>query len=188
MSIFRRLFFSWLYLGKPRWDTGVSPPELLAFIESYPPGKALDLGCGTGTNVITLAQAGWQVIGIDFVPTAIHQARSKATRLDLEVELRVGDAVSMKGLPGPYDLVLDMGCFHGLEAEERRRYIDNLVVRLAPGGFYLLYGFISSPEISRRGITQEDLDYLEARLELVNRTDGFDRARKASVWLTYRRK
>ncbi|HZD55845.1 MAG TPA: class I SAM-dependent methyltransferase, partial [Anaerolineales bacterium] len=71
MKILRRIFFNLWYYREPPWDTGISPPELLAFIESHPAGQALDLGCGTGTNVITLARNGWQVTGVDFAPRAI---------------------------------------------------------------------------------------------------------------------
>lgn len=41
-------------LTRPPWDTGITPPEVVAtFAEGdLPPGPALDLGCGTGTNVI----------------------------------------------------------------------------------------------------------------------------------------
>ena len=187
MSIFRRLLFTLLYLSKPRWDTGVSPPELLAFIASHPPGSALDLGCGTGTNVITLAQAGWQAAGIDFVPIAIRQGRRKASQLGLDVDLRLGDATQMEGLSGPYDLVLDIGCFHGLESQVRRHYIDNLAARLAPGGSYLLYGFLAGSPGPVMGITPADMDDLGSRLELVERADGIDQVGRASTWLTYRR-
>ncbi len=49
----RWLQFNLRYLGNPPWDTGVSPPELLAIIAEKQPGRALDLGCGTGTNLLT---------------------------------------------------------------------------------------------------------------------------------------
>jgi methylase of polypeptide subunit release factors len=66
MKIFRKLFFNLWYFRDPPWDTGISPPELIDFINSNPPGKALDIGCGTGTNAIRLAKEGWRVTGVDF--------------------------------------------------------------------------------------------------------------------------
>ena len=49
----RRLTFSLWYYFNPPWDSGISPPELLDFLEGRSSGHAIDLGCGTGTNVIT---------------------------------------------------------------------------------------------------------------------------------------
>jgi 2-polyprenyl-3-methyl-5-hydroxy-6-metoxy-1,4-benzoquinol methylase len=46
----------------------------MKFIAETAPGKALDLGCGIGTNAITLAQYGWQATGIDFALKAIRTA------------------------------------------------------------------------------------------------------------------
>ena len=62
-NLLRRFLFHYWYFGQPPWDTGVSPPELLDFIQNHKPGRAIDIGCGTGTNVITLANAGWNVTG-----------------------------------------------------------------------------------------------------------------------------
>ena len=112
MSLFRRLIFSLWYYFNPPWDTGISPPELLDFIENHPPGRAIDIGCGTGTNVITLAKAGWQVTGVDFVPRAIKMAKRKVKQAGIEAELYVRDASNLEGISGPFDLVLDIGCFH----------------------------------------------------------------------------
>src|SRR5258708_39736420 len=38
----------------------------------------LDLGCGTGNDVVRLANEGFQVIGLDYSVTEIHQASKKA--------------------------------------------------------------------------------------------------------------
>ena len=67
MKILRKLYYTLFYLKDPPWDTGITPPELLEFITNHVPGSALDLGCGTGTNAITLTKNQWEVIGIDFV-------------------------------------------------------------------------------------------------------------------------
>ena len=85
-----RLRFFWLYfLGKPRWDTNQTPPEVIETFHSLPShGVALDLGCGTGTNVIFMAQHGWQATGIDFVAQAIRTARRKALRLGMQERTR----------------------------------------------------------------------------------------------------
>jgi hypothetical protein len=42
------------------------PTELMDFIQRHPIGRALDLDCGTGINVITYARREWQIAGLDF--------------------------------------------------------------------------------------------------------------------------
>ena len=181
-SIIRWLKFNLAYLQRPPWDTQVSPPELLAFIQSHPPGRALDLGCGTGTNVITLAKAGWQVTGIDFVPAAIFQARRKA-----RFDFRVGDVTRLSPDLQGQDLILDIGCFHGLAASQRAAYLDGVRRVLHPTGYWLVYGHVvAQPEEGRSGITESDIAQLYSRFALVSRENGRDIARKrASAWLLF---
>jgi SAM-dependent methyltransferase len=181
------LIFFWWYLRRPPWDTRLSPPELLDFIQSHPPGRALDLGCGTGTNVITLARAGWNTTGVDFIPRAIEQARRAARQAGVTVNLLVGDVLDAPRLGGPYDLILDMGCYHSLRPQDRQCYRDNLVSLLAPGGSFLLYAFITPGSAAMPGIPQGELEALAARLPLTWRKDGSERGRRASAWLEYRK-
>src|SRR5438128_2509235 len=67
-----RLVYRALYVvGLRVWERRTSPSDLLELIEgpnALPPARALDLGCGTGTDSIYLAQHGWDVTGIDMVP------------------------------------------------------------------------------------------------------------------------
>jgi SAM-dependent methyltransferase len=134
----RRLSFNLWYFGRPPWDSGISPPELLDFLGDHAPGRAIDLGCGTGTNVITLAQHGWQVTGIDFASRAIQIARRKIQRANIRAEVRVGDVTKLRDVLGPFDLGLDMGCFHGVE--DKVAYLNGLARLLATGGHWLMYG------------------------------------------------
>ena len=188
MSIFRRLNFSLWYYFRPPWDSGISPPELLDFLASFPPGRAIDLGCGTGTNVLTLARRGWQVTGVDFAPRAITLARRKVRAADIHADLRVGDVTHLRGIAGPFDLALDMGCFHGLR-DGKEDYLDGLSQILASGGHWLMYGFFKpDPNQPGPGLVAADLELVTARgLRLVRRTDGFDKKNRPSAWFLFQK-
>ena len=95
-NLFRRILFQYWYFRKPPWDTGISPPELLEFIQTHRPGRAIDIGCGTGTNVITLVRAGWDVTGVDFAPRAIKFARQKLKRAGVRGNLLIRDATKLQ--------------------------------------------------------------------------------------------
>lgn len=187
MNLFRRLYFSLFYIIRPPWDSGITPPELHAFIQSHPAGRAIDLGCGTGTNVITLTQHGWQATGVDFVPRAIHIARRKVKAAGVQADLRVEDATRLKGISGPFDLALDMGCFHGL-GDQKSAYLKILDEVLAPGGFWLMYGFFKSPKSKKGpGLVPEDVDLITTRLILLSRQDGFDKIQRPSAWFLFQK-
>lgn len=186
-NILRRLTFNLWYYFNPPWDSGISPPELLGFIETHPPGNAIDIGCGTGTNVVTLAKAGWQVTGVDFVPRAIRMAERKGREASIQVELMVRDATYLKGISGPFDLALDMGCFHSL-GNKKAAYLSELDRILAPGGYWLMYGFFNPDAASNDpGLAEADLELVPASLTLVWRQDGFDKRERPSAWFLYRK-
>ncbi len=183
----RRLNFSLWYFVRPPWDSGISPPELMDFIAGNPASRAIDLGCGTGTNVVTLAQHGWQVTGVDFAPLAIQIAKRKARNAKVEASLFVGDVTVLKGISGPFDLALDMGCFHGIA--DRRAYLAELRRVLASGGHWLMYGLSKVAETeSAPGLAARDLDLIAANnLRLIWRKDGVDKRDRASSWFLYQK-
>ena len=155
----RRAFFSlWYLFSKPPWDTGVPAPELVRAIADRPPGRALDLGCGTGTNVRYLAEHGWQATGLDFAPSAIAQARRRLGAL--AADLRVADVTRLgdQDFPALFDLALDMGCFHSLPVEGQRGYALGLERWMRPGSTYLLYAFQTAPDGSGWGFSREAVE------------------------------
>lgn len=113
-KFWRWVLFNLRYFTKPRWDSGVSPPELNNYIAKTQPGRALDLGAGTGTNMVTLAASGWQIDGFEFALLALWSARNKMRKKNVKANIYFRDVVNMDFLHGPYDLILDIGCFHGL--------------------------------------------------------------------------
>ncbi len=185
MSLLSRIFFNVMYYSRPPWDTGISPPELLAYIQANPAGKAIDMGCGTGTNVITLAKNGWQVTGIDYTPRAIALARDKVQKAGVKADLRVGNVTRLSDISGPFDLVFDLGCFHSLNREERIAYIQNLPRLLAVNGAFLLYAFTTPHDRTGPGITPTDEKDLNDLFKLESRQDG-DFLGRASAWFTFR--
>lgn len=188
MSLIRWILYHLSYFKNPPWDSGISPPELLDFIVQHPPGKALDIGCGSGTNAITLAQHGWQVVGVDFIPHIISRARTKERKANVDVKLLLADASRLANIGEPFDMVLDIGCFHSLGADEQLRYIHNLDHLLAPGGFFLLYTFIKNPDDTRPGFTDQDLRNIAAILSQVWRQDGKDNIGRNSAWFCWEKR
>jgi SAM-dependent methyltransferase len=134
--------------GRPRWDTGITPPELVEVVESgqVPPGRALDIGCGTGTNAVYLAKHGFQTVGTDIAWLAIRRARRKAREAGVSVAFYRVEAARL-GTPSgppigdPFDLAVDIGCLHSMESVDRPAYGSMLRRVVRVGGFYLLYAW-----------------------------------------------
>jgi 2-polyprenyl-3-methyl-5-hydroxy-6-metoxy-1,4-benzoquinol methylase len=183
MSLLRQINFNLWYFRRPPWDRGISPPELFDFISKHPAGRAIDLGCGTATNVITLAEHGWQVTGVDFAPRAIRIAKRKAKSAGVSADLRMGDVTKLKGIEGPFDLALDMGCFHGLE--RKMEYLAQMKHVLAPGGFWLMYGIFRTPKFGT-GLVEADIELIEGQgFRRLWRKDGVDTRERPSSWFLY---
>ena len=64
--------------GELPWDTGTPEPLLVNFVTSggVMPGRALEIGAGTGTNAIWLAEHGFDVLGVDVSSLAVEKATS----------------------------------------------------------------------------------------------------------------
>jgi SAM-dependent methyltransferase len=129
------------YHGTPPWDIGRPQPAIVRLAETGQiSGSVLDLGCGTGENILFLAARGFVAVGIDGAPTAIKKARAKATARGLSVRFEIADALDLS-LPETFDTAIDSGLFHVFSDEERPRFRASLARVVRPGGTYFLMCF-----------------------------------------------
>ena len=134
--------------GQVPWDDVLPPPEVQQLVASLPAGRALDLGCGYGRTAIYLAQQGWQVDAVDFVPQAIAEAKRRATEAKAiqQIQFHVGSVADLHFANGQYDLAIDIGCMHSLSHELQTAYLKELLRLLRPGAAYLLFARLRNPD------------------------------------------
>jgi 2-polyprenyl-3-methyl-5-hydroxy-6-metoxy-1,4-benzoquinol methylase len=196
MNVLDRLFnksrwrFRWRYWrGLTPWDTNITPPEVTAFIQTAAPAKALDLGCGTGTNAIALADAGWEVVGVDFAAEAIKTARRKAAAAGLNIAFYVADVTDLSMPSTPFDYVLDIGCLFTLKTGQRYRYVRTLEMLLAPQGTYMLYAWLPRPCKGRvLGISVTEVQSLFAEILVEEKIVIGEEKGYPSAWYWFRRR
>jgi 2-polyprenyl-3-methyl-5-hydroxy-6-metoxy-1,4-benzoquinol methylase len=125
------------------WELGKPRPILVEYLQDglLPKGRALDVCCGAGTNTIYFAQNGYDVIGIDISRTAIEIAKKKATEAGASINFLNESFIELPFADGEFDLVWDMGCFHHVEIQDRRKFIAGINRVLKPGGAYMLTCF-----------------------------------------------
>ena len=148
----------------------VSKPDenLAAYLDQglIAPGRALDLGCGPGRNAVYLASQGFEVDAVDLSPVAVAWGEDRAREAGVGVRFLCGDAFALPAaeLSGPYDLVVDSGCFHHLPPHRRVSYLALLDRVLAPGGHLALTSFAAGEAGMGSELTDSDL-YRERDLQ-----------------------
>jgi methyl halide transferase len=139
--------------GQPPWDTGIPEPLLVEFVNAggVSPSLTLEVGTGTGTNSIWLAERGFDVLGIDVSPLAIERAHAKMKGRSLRCRFATLDFLAAPPPDGPFQFVFDRGCFHVFdELGERQRFASHVAAALAPGSLWL--SLIGSTEGAPRDV------------------------------------
>lgn len=136
--------------GDAPWNRGVHSPALEETLSRLSRrGRALVPGCGQGHDARFLAEQGWEVVGIDFAPAALAEARSREGTPRVGYEEADFLALSEK-FSGTFDLIWEHTCFCAIPPERRSDYVQSAHRALKPGGkllgiFFLQTGPLDPP-------------------------------------------
>ena len=144
-------------------DCGSGSDEILADqIEHLTPGRALDIGCGTGSNAMWLAKQGWQVTAVDHSEVAIEKGKRLVARQGVNVEFVLA-AASTYQPQSHYHLIT---CFYiQMFPQQRANMLAKMSKALAPGGTLLFVSHDKSGPPA--GWSEEDLLSLTTPEEIV---------------------
>lgn len=167
--------------------------NLREMVEQWPirPCHALEIGCGTGTDSLWLAEQGFKVTGVDVSGIPIGIAREDAGKQGTEVNFLVKDFLSEE-IPGaPFDFVFDRGYFHSYRsATGRKKAAGRIAANLHNGGLWLsLIGSCDSPPRdegppmrSARDIILAVEPFFEIKLIKTSKF-GSDSKEPANIWV-----
>ena len=119
---------------------------LVETVDEFDPGRALDLGCGEGGDVVWLAKRGWRATGIDISETAIQRARAAARDAGLteaQANFRVADLAELAA-DERFDLVT-ASFLHSPVELPREQILRRAAAHVAPGGHLLITAHAAPP-------------------------------------------
>lgn len=145
--------YDWMYRIWAPWDSVGVRADLVDLLQSgrvspeeYP--RAIDLGCGTGANVVHLAGLGFDAWGVDFSEVAIRKAKERAAGAGVDAHFVVADLTSdsIPGVAGPFDLLIDFGTLDDLKGANRRAMAETVTRLARPGSKFLEFCFYGATE------------------------------------------
>lgn len=112
--------------------------------------RVLEIGFGAANNLWFLAEAGYEVSGIEYSSTAVTHARERLGLLGLPADLRVGDLKELPFEDGSFDFVLDRGALTQNLHADVRVAAEEIHRVLTPGGELLSFTLFGEEHPDRR--------------------------------------
>ena len=159
-------------------------PLLVDATGKLPPGRALDLACGTGRNALWLAQRGWNVTAVDNSPTAIETLRGSAVQLGVAIDARVVDLETSEFAIAPTAWDLIAVCYY-----LQRNLFETCKSGLAAGGTIIAITLLIEPgkENSPFRLQPGELRGYFDDCEILHYREGRDQWRHAVAEIVARR-
>jgi thiopurine S-methyltransferase len=125
------------------WDAGKIPAQLRAFVASHRPASVLVPGCGSGWDVRCFAEAGWNVLGIDFSTEALAAAQPvlgpHASRIrQADFFAPIAEA--------PFDLIYERAFLCALPRTLWAQWGTRMAELMKPGGRLVGYFYLGEGE------------------------------------------
>lgn len=152
-------------------------------------GRVLDIGCGTGRITIPLAQAGFDITGLDITPKMLERARTKAGSLPIrwvEADARQFD------LGTTFGVIIESGAAfqHLLTRADQEAMLTRVKEHLEPDGrFIVVLRFPKNSDVITDEIEREWFSYFTVQgFEVtVSGTQHYDPLRQVKTETAYRR-
>ena len=190
--VIHRVFYDIGYrLGFLQWDIHAAQPALVDLVrDGMLSGRTvLDIGCGVGENAAFLADAGFEVLGIDYSGIAIARARSRAAQTG-GPEYKRHDVFELRTLGGAFDVAIDFATYHILPESRLPDYADNLASVTREGSIFVLLCFNqNAPEerLGPRRVSQQEIRRVFSdRWEITRIDDSIYRSKSGDMpcWLS----
>ncbi len=184
--------------GETGWEINRVDRNLVDMVTATPirPCNVLDIGCGTGNNVIWLQEQGFNATGIDSSEFAVQKAEEKSREAAVECSFHLLDFFKDTLPDTPFDFIFDRGCFHHpVEAGNFQPFAENVFNHLKDGGLWLsLVGSCDEtrdspgpPQVSATQIVTAVEPYFEV-LSLLSRYFDSNQTPPAKNWICLMRK
>lgn len=125
-----------------RKATGRPPnAHLIEAVQRLSHGRALDAGCGHGSDTLWLAAHGWQVTAVDFSPSALAHGEAVAQEIGTSIASRIvweeGDLTTWIAPAGQFELVV---CLYVHVAGPMQAFVRRMAGAVSIGGRLLMVG------------------------------------------------
>jgi SAM-dependent methyltransferase len=148
------------------WRSGKASTQLLDYLAQNEQSRshnqaAIELGCGTGENLVCLASVFGHVTGVDVSAVAVHASREALAAAGRSARVIEADVLALPDeLRGAFDFVVDCQTFQCVRKVDEDAAAASVVSLLKPNGVLLLMTG-NADELAERGperLTREDLD------------------------------
>ncbi len=106
-------------------------------------GRVLELGCGSGTTVLHMADEGFEAYGVDLSETAIAWAKDNGGKQNVSAHFSVGNVTDLQPFPDDFfDAVIDGDCLWMVLGAERTACFASVLRKLKPGGIFQAHAIL----------------------------------------------